>query len=104
MIAYPAGDIRPFVMYCVNRKPSSSLLIESTDSMIIYNYIYLSVDNLAPGGPPTSTNITGSLKFYPITSPPIHKKTGSIKLCTTKLFGYYFLLHGEWVCGLIETG
>ena len=28
-------DIRPFVMYCVNGKPRSSLLIESTDSMII---------------------------------------------------------------------
>ena len=26
---------RPFVMYCVNGKPRSSLLIESTDSMII---------------------------------------------------------------------
>ena len=35
MIVYPARDIRPFVMYCVNGKPRSSLLIESTDSMII---------------------------------------------------------------------
>ena len=34
MIVYPARDIRPFVMYCVNGKPRSSLLIESTDSMI----------------------------------------------------------------------
>ena len=25
-------NIRPFVMYCVNGKPRSSLLIESTDS------------------------------------------------------------------------
>ena len=33
MIVYPARDIRPFVMYCVNGKPRSSLLIESTDSM-----------------------------------------------------------------------
>ena len=31
---YPPRDIRPFVMYCVNGKPRSSLLIESTDSMI----------------------------------------------------------------------
>ena len=31
---YPLRDIRPFVMYCVNGKPCSSLLIESTDSMI----------------------------------------------------------------------
>ena len=30
VIFYPARDIRPFVMYCVNGKPSSSLLIEST--------------------------------------------------------------------------
>ena len=35
MIVYLARDIRPFVMYCVNGKPRSSLLIESTDSMII---------------------------------------------------------------------
>ena len=34
MIVYPARDIRPFVMYCINGKPHSSLLIESTDSMI----------------------------------------------------------------------
>ena len=34
MIVYPARDICPFVMYCVNVKPRSSLLIESTDSMI----------------------------------------------------------------------
>ena len=31
----PSTGIPPFVMYCVNRKPRSSLLIESTDSMII---------------------------------------------------------------------
>ena len=35
MKVYPPRDIRPFVMYCVNGKPRSSLLIESTDSMII---------------------------------------------------------------------
>ena len=35
MIVYPARDIRPFVMYCVNGKPRSSLLIESTDFMIL---------------------------------------------------------------------
>ena len=34
MIVYLARDIPPFVMYCVNGKPRSSLLIESTDSMI----------------------------------------------------------------------
>ena len=34
MIVYLARDILPFVMYCVNGKPRSSLLIESTDSMI----------------------------------------------------------------------
>ena len=31
MIVYLARDIRPFVMYCVNVKPSSSVLIESVD-------------------------------------------------------------------------
>ena len=38
VIVYPARDIRPFVMYCVNGKPRSSLLIESTDSMILISY------------------------------------------------------------------
>ena len=38
MIVYLAQDIPPFVMYCVNGQPHSSLLIESTDSMI---YIYI---------------------------------------------------------------
>ena len=35
VIVYLARDIRPFVIYCVNGKPRSSLLIESTDSMIL---------------------------------------------------------------------
>ena len=35
MKLYPPRDIRSFVMYCVNGKPRSSLLIESTDSMIL---------------------------------------------------------------------
>ena len=39
MKVYPARDIRPFVMYCVNGKPRSSLLIESTDSMICRLFI-----------------------------------------------------------------
>ena len=34
MILYLARDIPAFVMYCVNRESGSSLLIESTDSMI----------------------------------------------------------------------
>ena len=35
VIVYLARDILPFVMYCVNGKPRSSLLIESTDPMIL---------------------------------------------------------------------
>ena len=35
MIVYLARDIQAFVMYCVNGTSRSSLLIESTDSMII---------------------------------------------------------------------
>ena len=35
MIVYLAGAIQAFVMYCVNGTSRSSLLIESTDSMII---------------------------------------------------------------------
>ena len=34
MIVYLARDIPAFVMYCVNVESGSSLLIESTDSMI----------------------------------------------------------------------
>ena len=36
MIVYLARDIPMFVMYCVYGKSCSSLLIESTDSMIVY--------------------------------------------------------------------
>ena len=35
VIVYLARDIPAFVMYCVNGESGSSLLIESTDSMII---------------------------------------------------------------------
>ena len=34
MIVYLTLDIPPFVMYCVNGESGSSLLIESTNSMI----------------------------------------------------------------------
>ena len=38
MLVYLARDIPAFVMYCVNGESGSSLLIESTDSMIqFYN-------------------------------------------------------------------
>ena len=35
MIVYLARDMPAFVMYCVNGESGSSLLIESTDSMIL---------------------------------------------------------------------
>ena len=58
MIVYPARDIRPFVMYYVNGKPRSSLLIESTDSVIesmtidskIYKYSENSDNSTDKGG------------------------------------------------------
>ena len=41
MIVYLARGIPAFVMYCVNGESGSSLLIESTDSMIyIHNNYY----------------------------------------------------------------
>ena len=43
MIVYLARDIQAFVMYCVNGESGSSLLIESTDSMIYC--IYIARDN-----------------------------------------------------------
>ena len=39
MIVHLARDIPPFVMYCVYGESGSSLLIESTDSMIISDII-----------------------------------------------------------------
>ena len=36
VIVYLARDITAFVMYCVNGESGSSLLIESTESMIHY--------------------------------------------------------------------
>ena len=46
VIVYLARDIPAFVLYCVNGESGSSLLIESTDSMIyVYNIIIIeSVD------------------------------------------------------------
>ena len=41
MIVYLAQDIQAFVMYCVNGTSRSSLLIESTDSMIIRVFVSL---------------------------------------------------------------
>ena len=43
MIVYLARDIPAFVMYCVNGESGSSLLIESTDSMIIINFMNVSI-------------------------------------------------------------
>ena len=42
----PNGDIPSFVMYCVNGASGSSLLIESTDSMIyitVYSFSYICI-------------------------------------------------------------
>ena len=41
MTVFLALDIPPFVMYCVNGKPRSSLFVESTDSMINEEYDYM---------------------------------------------------------------
>ena len=51
VIVYLVRDIPPFVMYCVNGKLRSSLLIESTDSIFHfkksrsckYNYLIISI-------------------------------------------------------------
>ena len=66
---YPPRDIRPFVMYCVNGKPRSSLLIDSTDSMILlifihvysYNYTSMSVRNFV-----YSKDLEGSCGQYSV--------------------------------------
>ena len=41
MIVYLARAIQAFVMYCVNGTSRSSLLIESTDSMIILQIFFV---------------------------------------------------------------
>ena len=41
MIVFLARDIPAFVMYCVNGESGSSLLIESTDSIMIVLYYSL---------------------------------------------------------------
>ena len=41
MIVYLTRDVPAFVMYCVNGESGSSLLIESTDSMIESTYSML---------------------------------------------------------------
>ena len=51
MIVYLARDIPAFVMYCVHGESRSSLLIESTDSMIIYIYIHTSQYHIASCSP-----------------------------------------------------
>ena len=53
MIVYLARDIPAFVMYCVNGESGSSLLIESTDSMIspaVFTYLrfYTNLTQTAP--------------------------------------------------------
>ena len=45
MIVYLARDILPFVMYCVYGEAGSSLLIESTDSMIYVELVIGTVKN-----------------------------------------------------------
>ena len=40
MIVYLAQAIQAFVMYCVNGTSRSSLLIESTDSMITIGWLF----------------------------------------------------------------
>ena len=47
MIVYLARDIQAFVMYCVNGTSRSSLLIESTDSIIMQATVLENSDILA---------------------------------------------------------
>ena len=50
MIVYLSGAIQAFVMYCVNGTSRSSLLIESTDCMIVFRSSIASVlDNKSHG-------------------------------------------------------
>ena len=45
MIVYLVRDIPAFVMYCVNGESGSSLLIESTDSMIPLKFAFDKMQN-----------------------------------------------------------
>ena len=44
MKVYPPRDIRPFVMYCVNGKPRSSLLLESTTLSFLFLFLFLKTE------------------------------------------------------------
>ena len=61
MIVYLAGAIQAFVMYCVNGTSRSSLLIESTDSMI-YNKMKKEVGMLLQKR--ADTRAVGIYKLY----------------------------------------
>ena len=62
MIVFLARDIQAFVMYCVNGTSSSSLLIESTDSMIYFNKMKKEVGMLLQKR--TDTSAVGIYKLY----------------------------------------
>ena len=44
---YLAQDIPAFVMYCVYGESRSSLLIEFTDSMILFTYLLLGIKTIS---------------------------------------------------------
>ena len=62
MIVYLARDIPAFVMYCVNGTSRSSLLIESTDSMIYFNKMKKEVGMLLQKR--SDTSAVGIYKLY----------------------------------------
>ena len=95
MIVYLARDIPAFVMYCVYGESCSSLLIESTNSMMILFYITLcihSVDGIDVR--PADPNVVALRLNWLETDPNIHSgdpvrctntNCGVVLSCTSKL-------------------
>ena len=65
MIVYLARDIPAFVMYCVNGESGSSLLIESTDSMITNLILLISLREVSIfASKKSSTDILEGVHIY----------------------------------------
>ena len=64
MIVHLARDILAFVMFCINGESRSSLLIESTDSMILYIHMHVHVYMLMPDCKLLARLLAGQAVFY----------------------------------------
>ena len=98
MIVYLARDISGFVMYCVNGESGSSLLIESTDSMIYRCLvIVIKFQGGYPGVPPLYKTLPHAVMSVSDVSDEImsvHSKNSIIVIISLKsILPQIFLLY-----------